>query len=333
MKILITGVAGFIGFHLAKKLLARGFEVIGIDNLSGDLGSNLKRLQNLGINGKIDFVNDFEISYKNFTFKKMDILNFESLKKLFIIHKFDYIIHLAAKTGISGSVTEPNKYIETNIMGFNNIIELAQKYKIKKFIYASSSSVYGHNDSHKFKEKNKTETPLSIYAVTKKANELQAYTYSNLYGLTTIGLRFFSVYGPFGRSDMAPYIFTKNILEEKEIILNNNGNMWRDFTYIDDVVGIIDIILLTEQEDKYNIYNIGSGNSINIKTLCNILTKLLNKKAIIKNLELIDNKHEMIKTESNNSLINKKYLYKELFSTNIYDGLETFTHWYLSNKK
>ena len=224
-KILVTGSAGFIGYHLSKSLLDDGLEVIGIDNINNYYDQKLKK-------------NRLEILKKNdnFTFHKLDISNYEKLSKIFKKIKPSIVVNLAAQAGVRYSIENPFVYASSNLIGFINIIELSKNYNVENFVYASSSSVYGDNEKIPFNVKDSTDTPISLYGATKKSNELIAHSYSHLFNLNTIGLRFFTVYGPWGRPDMAMYIFCKNISSNKSIKVFNHGNMNRDFTYIDDIV-------------------------------------------------------------------------------------------------
>ena len=238
-KILVTGAAGFIGMHACQSFSKNGYDVTGIDNLNDYYEPQLKydRLNTIGIDYNNDAKDDFITSkiYPSLKFKKIDICDKDSLIDLFESEKFDYVLHLAAQAGVQYSRQNPDIYIKTNIDGFFNVLDSARITGVKNFLYASSSSVYGKNDKYPYSEEDKTETPLSLYAATKKSDELIAYVYSETYGMHLTGLRFFTVYGPWGRPDMAPFIFTKSVIEDKTINLNNNGEMWRDFTYIDDI--------------------------------------------------------------------------------------------------
>ena len=231
MNILVTGVAGFIGFHTAKKLLIKGNKVVGIDNINNYYDKKIK-LDRLKILKKI--------SGKNFKFFKKDISNYNDVEKIFKINSINYVINLAAQAGVRYSLKYPKTYLKSNIYGFFNIIEISRKYKIKRLIYASTSSVYGSNIEQPFSEKHTADHPIQFYAATKRSNELIAHAYSSLYKLETVGLRFFTVYGPWGRPDMALFKFVNNIIKNKVIEIFNYGNHSRDFTYIDDIVeGII----------------------------------------------------------------------------------------------
>src|SRR5690554_2203643 len=222
---LVTGAAGFIGYFLTKRLLDEGKTVIGIDNLNDYYDVNLKL-------HRLSFIKN----HKNFTFVKMDISNKLDLEKLFTSNKIDYVINLAAQAGVRYSIENPDAYINSNIIGFYNILEMCRHYPVKHLVYASSSSVYGANEKVPFEEHDRVDYPVSLYAATKKSNELMAYTYSHLYQIATSGLRFFTVYGPWGRPDMAPMLFANAITERRPIKVFNHGDMLRDFTYIDDIV-------------------------------------------------------------------------------------------------
>jgi UDP-glucuronate 4-epimerase len=244
LKILITGTAGFIGFHLAKKLLERGDEVVGVDNINDYYDVNLKyaRLAELGIDrNEVESDNSiFKIQnsklFPRHKFIKANLEDAQTINKLFETEKFDVVVNLAAQAGVRYSIENPHAYIQSNVVGFMNILEACRNYGVKNLAYASSSSVYGLNKSQPFKTTDMTDSPISLYAATKKSNELMAHTYSHLYGIQTTGLRFFTVYGPWGRPDMAPMLFASAITEDRPIKVFNHGNMSRDFTYIDDNV-------------------------------------------------------------------------------------------------
>lgn len=268
MKILVTGAAGFIGYHLSKSLLSRGYEVLGVDSISNYYSVNLKkdRLKNL-------------IDEKNFSFNQLDITDRGNLSKIFENFKPDKVINMAAQPGVRYSIENPYEYISTNIHGFINVIELCKKNNVKGLIYASSSSVYGGNDKIPFSEIDNVNQPISIYAVSKISNELIAHTYSHLHGLSTTGLRFFTVYGPWYRPDMGIFIFTRNILNRKPIQLFNNGKMQRDFTYIDDIIN--GTISAVEKNYKCEIFNLGNNNSVSILDLIATIEKHLKISAIV----------------------------------------------------
>ena len=269
MKILVTGAAGFIGAKVCEKLLSQGVNVVGLDNLNDYYDINMKQQR----------LNLFK-SHNSFKFKKLDISNSQYISQLFEEEQFDKVIHLAAQAGVRYSIENPMAYADSNLVGFLNILEGCRHNNIQHLVYASSSSVYGLNEKTPFSTTDSVDHPVSLYAATKKSNELMAHSYSHLYGIPTTGLRFFTVYGPYGRPDMAPFIFTKKILAGETIDINNNGNMWRDFTYIDDIVkGVVRIADVIPQRNKawsvergspasssapYSIYNIGHGSPINL---------------------------------------------------------------------
>jgi UDP-glucuronate 4-epimerase len=306
--ILVTGAAGFIGFHLAKRLLDEGSTVVGIDNLNAYYDVNLKKAR-LAILKK----------YDNFTFHKLNISNRRAMEGLFrgspktetfpvtrhasrVTDSFDTVVHLAAQAGVRYSITNPYAYIESNIAGFINILEGCRHHKVKHLVYASSSSVYGANTKMPFSIHHNIDHPVSLYAATKKANELMAHTYSSLYKIPTTGLRFFTVYGPWGRPDMALFLFTRAILEGKPIDVFNYGKMQRDFTYIDDIIeGVVRVMKKTPKPNPswsgdapdpgtsyapYKVYNIGNNNPVELMTFIETIEKCLGKKAKKKLLPL-----------------------------------------------
>jgi UDP-glucuronate 4-epimerase len=269
MKILVTGAAGFIGFHLSKSLLEKGHQVVGIDNINDYYDVHLKydRLRALGIpkdTASIFLQNSYSTS-ADFEFVRMHLEDRENLPKLFEKHGFDVVCNLAAQAGVRYSIENPEAYVDSNVVGFLNILECCRHHKIKHLLYASSSSVYGENKKVPFSTEDSVDHPISLYAATKKSNELMAYTYSHLYDIPTTGLRFFTVYGPWGRPDMALYLFADAISKGKPIQVFNHGKMSRDFTYIDDIVNGIEILLANPPEKKetkapYRLSNIGNGN-------------------------------------------------------------------------
>ena len=271
MKILVTGAAGFIGFHLCRSLLRKGHTLIGLDNINDYYDVDLKyaRLNELGIvRSKAEiFLNKSmgDLFNDSFQFVRMNLEDRDGLPSLFIEHKFDVVCNLAAQAGVRYSIENPEAYIDSNIVGFLNILECCRHHKIKHLLYASSSSVYGENKKVPFSTSDNVDYPISLYAATKKSNELMAHTYSHLYGIPTTGLRFFTVYGPWGRPDMAPMLFSEAISNGKSIKVFNNGNMSRDFTYIDDIINGMEILLaIPPKKEKgppnYRISNIGHGS-------------------------------------------------------------------------
>ncbi len=274
MKILVTGVAGFIGSHVAKSLLIEGHEVIGIDNLNNYYDVELKHAR----------LNSIDKSLK-FTFYKLDLTDKDAISGLFKEERFDVVVHLAAQAGVRYGIENPFSYVDSNLIGMMTILEGCRHNNIKHLIFASSSSVYGLNKKVPYSEEDKTDSPISLYAATKKSNELISYSYSHLYGLNITGLRFFTVYGPYGRPDMSPYIFTKNIIENKSIRVFNHGKHKRDFTYIDDVVSGI-MLVLKNPNKSYKIFNIGNNKPIALLRYIEVIENILGKKAI-KNMEPI----------------------------------------------
>lgn len=270
-KILITGCAGFIGFHLCKKLLDLGYVVVGLDNINDYYDINLKydRLKELGIHrSEAEKENNLVESstFSKFSFIRLNLEDRENLPNLFKVQNFDYVINLAAQAGVRYSLENPMAYVDSNLVGFVNVLECCRHNKIKHLVYASSSSVYGENDKIPFGENDQVDQPVSLYAATKKANELMAHTYSHLYKIPTSGLRFFTVYGPWGRPDMAPMLFADAMTNNREIKVFNNGEMSRDFTYIDDIVEGI-IVTLNHPADKgnfYQLFNIGNGSPVSL---------------------------------------------------------------------
>lgn len=330
-KVLITGVLGFIGFHVAKKMINIGYLVIGIDNINSYYDIKLKtdKLPLLGIHEDNMEVNKLYSSrqYDNFKFGKIDICDRIQVENLFRTEGFDIVINLAAQAGVQYSIENPHTYVTNNIEGFVNIIEFSRLTMIKHLIYASSSSVYGNRNTIPFEENESTSAPISIYAATKKANELIAHSFSALYNLKTTGLRFFTVYGPWGRPDMAPFIFTKNIIEGNEIVVFNEGNLERDFTFIDDIVdGIENIVKNGNRIDyMYNIYNIGNSKPVNLLEFIKVIENKLNKKASIKYEPL--RKGDVYKTYASVSKLINDYSYSP--STNIEKGIDSFVDWYV----
>ena len=316
MRVLVTGSAGFIGFHLSDYLLKNNNTVIGIDNINDYYDVNLKksRLKILKKN-------------KNFLFYKFDLINAKKLEELIKEFKVKYIVHLAAQAGVRYSIENPKTYFKNNLEVFFNILEASKRNNIKHLIFASTSSVYGENINFPLKENDNTDKPISFYAATKKSNEVLAHSYSYIYNLPCTALRFFTVYGPYGRPDMALFKFTKSILENKKIQLYNNGNHSRDFTYISDIVSGIFSILKKNNNTKnlFNTFNIGNGNSRKLKDYLRTIEKKLNKKAKITNLPL--QLGDIKKTHSDISSLNNYSNYMP--KTDIEEGIDKFIDWYL----
>lgn len=336
MKILVTGVAGFIGYHLSLSLLRSGHTVIGLDNLNSYYDVNLKfaRLTELGISIKeIDHNYKFiqSNSFKNFEFIKCSLEDKLNIDKVFQKYKFDIVCNLAAQAGVRYSLEHPDKYINSNILGFFNILEGCKSTKVPHLIYASSSSVYGNSTTTPFKTSDFTDSPVSLYAATKKSNELMAHTYSHLYDFKTTGLRFFTVYGPWGRPDMAYFKFTEAILKNESIPVFNNGQLERDFTYIDDIIGGINKIVekgfISNSENSNNaIYNIGNGKPVKLMDFIAILEKELKKKATFNMLPMQDG--DVYKTWTDIEELKENYNYRPAIDIEV--GIHQFVKWYTS---
>jgi UDP-glucuronate 4-epimerase len=330
MRILITGTAGFIGYFLTKVLLEANYDIIAIDNINDYYGTKLKfdRLENLGIYNPILNKHHQSDIYSNLNFVYGSIDDAQLVDELFVRYKPELVVNLAAQAGVRYSITNPHEYVSANIVGFFNILNSCKKHDINKLIYASSSSVYGDQSATPFTEDMIVDTPISLYAATKKTNELMAYTYSHLFEINTIGLRFFTVYGPYGRPDMAYFSFTNSILRGEEIEVFNGGDLSRDFTYIDDIVeGIVTIIEKMNSEnkfEKYEIFNIGNANPIKLMDFISILEMSLNKKANLKLKPMqLGDVHD---TYASVEKLKQKTNYTP--STPLSVGLQKFVSWY-----
>ncbi len=326
MKILVTGTAGFIGYHLAKKLLDQGHEVVGYDNINDyyDISLKYARLDNLGINQ--DEVKENTLvqshSYPKHKFIKANLEDADTLNNLFKTEKFDAVCNLAAQAGVRYSIENPHAYISSNVVGFMNILEACRNYDVKNLSYASSSSVYGLNKSQPFKTTDMTDTPISLYAATKKSNELMAHTYSHLYDIQTTGLRFFTVYGEMGRPDMAPMLFADAISNDRPINVFNHGNMSRDFTYVGDIVdGIIKVI---ENPSDFNIYNIGNNSPVQLLDFIKTLENALGKEATKNFMDMQDG--DVVSTYADVSGLINDFGYKP--DTTLEVGISRFVDWY-----
>ena len=332
MTILVTGSSGFIGFHLCKKLIQNGEKVIGFDNMNDYYDKTLKenRLRELRKIADED----------KFIFILGSLEDNLILEKIFKDHKPKQVVNLAAQAGVRYSIENPSAYIQSNIVGFNNILEQCRYNQVEHLVYASSSSVYGGNELMPFSEMHSVDHPVSLYAASKKSNELMAHTYSHLYGLPTTGLRFFTVYGPWGRPDMALFLFTEAIIKNQPIKVFNNGNMIRDFTYIDDIIeGVFRVIFKTATPNKnfkksspnssnswapYRVFNIGNSNPVNLKKYIETIEKNLSKKAI---KELLPMQPGDVKATSANTKLLEEWIgFKP--NTTIEDGVNKFVNWY-----
>ncbi|WP_457595022.1 NAD-dependent epimerase [Hydrogenimonas sp.] len=344
MKILVTGTAGFIGFHLAKRLLEEGHEVVGIDNINDYYDTSLKygRLLELGIASAEAGSQGRAAStkYEGHAFYRIDLADSAAIDTLFREERFDAVCHLAAQAGVRYSLENPMAYIQSNLTGFANILEGCRNHEVQNLSYASSSSVYGLNKSMPFKVSDSVDHPVSLYAATKKSNELMAHTYSHLYGIRTTGLRFFTVYGPWGRPDMAPMLFADAILHDRPINVFNYGKMERDFTYIDDIVeGIVRVIHHPAEPDEafdprhpdpatspapYRVYNIGNGSPVKLMDFIVTLEKHLGKKAQMNMMPMQPGDVEA--TWADTSALERDVGYSP--STDLDRGIEAFVQWY-----
>lgn len=347
MKVLITGIAGFIGSAVAEKLVSLGNEVVGVDNINDYYDINLKynRLQALGIAPQT--ASEWGLKVKSekwpgLTFIRMDITSGEELEKLFSNEKFDRVVHLAAQPGVRYSISRPRAYIESNINGFLNILECCRKSNVAHLVFASSSSVYGLNGKIPFKEEDSAEHPVSLYAATKKSNEMMAHAYSSIYGLPVTGLRFFTVYGPWGRPDMSPFLFMEGIIQGKPIKVFNKGDMLRDFTYIDDIAESVSRILeVIPAEDKdwdainadpstssapYRIYNVGNQRPTKLLDYISEIESAIGKEASKEMLPM--QAGDVYQTGADSSALAKATGFKP--STSLHDGIKKTVEWFCS---
>ncbi len=328
-KYLVTGTAGFIGFHLANALLHRGEEVIGIDNINDYYDVNLKyaRLEEAGIRREdIDWQKPARsIIWPGYRFVRMDIGDKDNLSKIFQEEKFDYVFHLAAQAGVRYSIDNPDAYIQSNINGFFNILEACRHYPVKFLLYASSSSVYGNNEKVPFSEDDNVDHPVSLYAATKKSNELMASAYSHLYGIPVTGLRFFTVYGPWGRPDMAVYRFTEAILNGRPLQVYANGTLERDFTFVDDIVnGIISVLDKQKETTAPSLMNIGNHHPETVSTLVSLLENATGTKAAVEYLPMQPG--DVRATFADITAINEFSGFRP--HTDLETGLSRFVEWY-----
>ena len=331
-KILITGAAGFIGYHLCEALIKQGHDVIGLDNINDYYDVNLKyaRLDQLGIEKEsasvFSEISESLIHGSHMQFIRLNLEDRNALPKLFKTYQFDMVCNLAAQAGVRYSIENPEAYIDSNINGFLNVLECCRHHNVKRLVYASSSSVYGNTDKTPFEETANVDQPISLYAATKKSNELMAHTYSHLYNIETIGLRFFTVYGPWGRPEMAMFLFTDAILNNKPINVFNNGNLSRDFTYIDDIVeGVVNTLIKDSKNDSlYKLYNIGNGKPVQLLDFIEFLETELNISAIKKMLPM--QAGDVHQTFANTTSLERDYNYKPQIT--IDKGIQEFVLWY-----
>lgn len=329
-KVLITGAAGFIGFHLCKKLIEANFDVFGIDNLNAyyDVRLKLDRLRELGVNvSSEDFMRQVKVNstHANFHFWQLDLVDENRLSDLFSEYAFDIVVNLAAQAGVRYSIDNPKVYVQSNVVGFTNLLEVCRRHHTKHLIYASSSSVYGDSNSVPFKENDRVDHPISLYAATKKSNELMAHVYSHLYGLKTTGLRFFTVYGPWGRPDMAPFLFTKAIVDGKPIKVFNEGNLKRDFTYIDDIIeGVFKVVNDRKKTENYSIYNIGNSKPESVLDFIKYIETYLGKEAIKTMMPMQPG--DVHQTYADTTDLKEHFDYRPKVS--LKDGLKEFVNWY-----
>jgi len=335
MKILVTGAAGFIGFHTCLKLINQGHDVYGIDNINDYYDPKLKfnRLKELGFDKTEATIFKTEVQsskYDGLRFSRIDLVDDISINNLFEVEHFEVVCNLAAQAGVRYSIENPRAYIDSNISGFLNILEGCRNYKIKHLVYASSSSVYGENKKVPFETTDNVDHPISLYAATKKSNELMAHTYGHLYDFKTTGLRFFTVYGPWGRPDMAYYLFAEAISKNTPIKVFNNGEMERDFTYIDDIVNGVTKIIEANIEDRehYKIYNIGNNKTESLKDFISTIEKALKKKASKKMMPMQPG--DVPKTWANIKGIINDFDYQPKTAVSV--GISKFVNWYLNYK-
>lgn len=332
--VLVTGAAGFIGFHLSQKLCNQGYTVIGLDNLNDYYDVNLKK-------ARLAILKE----QSSFFFEQVDLTDNKSLNELFKKHRIQYVVNLAAQAGVRYSLTNPHAYLESNLHGFLNVLEACRHNGVKHLVYASSSSVYGANKKMPFSVHHNVDHPISLYAASKKSNELMAHTYSALYDLPTTGLRFFTVYGPYGRPDMALFLFTKAIIENKPIDVFNNGKMKRDFTYVDDIAESIARLIPKPAQPNtkwsgmtpdpatsfapYRIFNIGNNKPVELLRYIEIIEEKLGKKAVKNFLPLQDG--DVPETFADVEALIQAIDFKP--ETTVEDGIEKFITWYLSYYK
>ena len=317
MQILVTGAAGFIGADLSQKLLSQGHSVVGIDNLNDyyDVALKQARLEQIGMHQNA----------AQFSMHELDLADRGNMQSLFENYQFDVVVNLAAQAGVRYSIENPQSYIDSNLVGFGNVLEGCRQSRVAHLVYASSSSVYGANKNFPFSEQDRVDNPVSLYAATKKANELMAHSYAHLYGIRCTGLRFFTVYGPWGRPDMAPFRFASRMLKGETIPVYNNGNMIRDFTYIDDITqGVVRIVESNDSSELYKIYNIGRGEQVPLMEFIDCMSKHLGVEAKINMMPMQDG--DVPRTMANTEALTGDFGYQPTVS--IDDGVRRFAEWY-----
>lgn len=335
MKILVTGAAGFIGSYVVKALLEKRVEVVGLDCINDYYDVELKyaRLREVGITCT-DWNNNERVQstlYSSYRFVKLNLIDREGITSLFDTENFDIVINLAAQAGVRYSIENPYAYVESNVMGFLNILENCRHHTVRHLVYASSSSIYGLGNHIPYAETDQTDTPVSLYAATKKSNELMAHAYSKLYGISTTGLRFFTVYGPWGRPDMAPFLFLKSILNDEPIKVFNHGKLSRDFTYIDDVIkGVMAVVEHPSQESiPYQIYNIGNSAPVQLMDFISVIEKTAGHTTVKEMMEMQPG--DVFCTYADTTCLQNDFGYKP--STSIEEGIKKFYDWYVGYYK
>ena len=326
-KILVTGAAGFIGFHLSRRLVEAGYEVIGLDSINDYYDVRLKyaRLAELGVAQVVEGQMTTSSRYASLRFLKGDLCNRVLLEELFASERFDGVVNLAAQAGVRYSLENPMAYIDSNVTGFVHLLECCRHYAVKHLVYASSSSVYGGNTKVPFSEEDRVDSPVSLYAATKKTNELMAACYTRLYGFSATGLRFFTVYGPWGRPDMAPMLFTKAILAGEPIKVFNEGNLSRDFTYIADIVeGVVRVMQREVQPSEHQIFNIGGGRPMPLMDFIHTLEKALGQEAVMQLLPMQPG--DVYTTYADTTRLQEAVGYRP--TTTLEEGIARFVAWY-----
>lgn len=332
MKILVTGAAGFIGAATVHALIREGHEVVGLDNINDYYDTRLKhaRLAAAGVTAGSERELTASTTLAGYRFVRMDLTDREGLETLFRQEHFSCVINLAGQAGVRYSIENPRAYVESNVVGFLNILENCRHYPVRHLIYASSSSVYGMSDKVPYAESDRTDSPVSLYAATKKSNELMAYAYSNLYGLRATGVRFFTVYGPWGRPDMAPYLFMNAVMEGRPIRVFNHGNMLRDFTYVDDIVGgVVRLIPHTpEGRVPHTVYNIGHGSPVALMDFIRVIERVTGRRATLVMEDM--QQGDVYQTYADTSRLEKELGYRA--SVGIEEGIQRFYEWYMGYK-